>query len=74
MDYKSSVENLGQNVTALSYEATQAPNYTKVIDIDTQIPFVTATESNDVPIDSSDYIAPYMLTQKVTVRKYRLKK
>lgn len=74
MDYKSSLENFDQNMTSISSEISIASNYTEIKDVDSQLPVVTATESNDNSIESLSSIAPYMLPQKIAVKKYRLKK
>ena len=74
MDYKSSLENFDQNMTSISSEISIASNYTEIKDVDSQLPVVTATESNDNSIESLSFIAPYMLPQKIAVKKYRLKK
>ena len=74
MDYKSSVENLNQDITSLTNNTSPALVYSEIKEIAAQIPSVTSSDADENQIASSDIIAPYMLSPKVSVRKYRLKK
>lgn len=74
MDYKSSVENLNQDITSLISNSSQPPIYSEIKEVDAQIPTVTAVDADEKNITPSEIIAPYMLSPKISVRKYRLKK
>lgn len=74
MDYKSSVENLNKDITSPTNNTSQPPVYSEIKEVGAQIPSVTSVDADEKPITSSEIIAPYMLSPKVSVRKYRLKK
>ena len=74
MDYKSSVENLNRDITSLTSNNSPPPMYSEIKEVDAQIPTVTAVEADEKSITPSEIIPPYMLSPKISVRKYRLKK
>ena len=73
-DYLHSIDSLDDIMTSASDNNQIIPDTIEVLEVDeSAVPITSADSSENKQLLDSE-IAPYMKSQKVTVRKYRLKK
>ena len=73
-DYLKNIDSLDDIVTNTSDNNETIPKTIEVLEFDESAVSITSADSSETKQLLDSEIAPYMKSQKVTVRKYRLKK
>lgn len=73
-DYLESINSLDEIITSASDNNQIIPETTEVLEVDESVAHITSVDYSETKQLLDSEIAPYMKSQKVTVRKFRLKK